>query len=391
MCYNGGSRIVRTGTALSQCEFRVRAPDSPGKFDADDRPGDIRRSPERRKRPSRNLNCRERIGMKRKPTAFGWTCMFLLVWIPFAAIATSNNFLYMLFALLVGLMGASHVLAGHNLKKVKLTRRFPADIYARTPFTIHYVVRSDYGLGASTLVFSEHEFLRQEGAPVNISRVPPGDPTIASGLFSLPRRGDHLIPEGSLFSSFPFGLARYSRNAGGKDTVLVFPCVEFLGDEIPFDLRGTGKGLERKDPFGSVPYLLRDYVSGDPFKRIDWKKSARCNRFITKELAEEGARELAIYLPQDPSERAISRAASLVVHFACSATPVSLHGPGLSVPPGNGKDFCRKLLTMLAQWENFSGDVRTPHPEYGVTVQIDPSGELSWNVDHYAEVQNAHG
>ncbi|MEW6349879.1 MAG: DUF58 domain-containing protein [Thermodesulfobacteriota bacterium] len=329
--------------------------------------------------------------MKRKPTAFGWTCMFLMVWIPFAAIATSNNFLYMLFALLVGLMGASHVLAGHNLKKVTLTRRFPADIYARTPFTIHYAVQSDYGLGASTLDFAEHEFLRLEGAPVNIPRVPPGDPTIASGLFSLPRRGEVPIPEGKLASTFPFGLARYFRNAGGKDTVLVFPCVESLADEIPFDITGTGRGLERKDPFGSVCYLFRDYVPGDPYKRIDWKKSARCHKFITRELAEEGARELAIHLPGDPSERAISRAASLVVHYSCSGTPVSLHGPGMSVPPGSGREFCRKLLTILARWERLAGDVSSPQVDRGVLVEIDPAGEFSWSVDTCAEVQHADG
>ena len=186
-----------------------------------------------------------------------------------------------------------------------------------------------------------------------------------------------MIGEGTLSSEFPFGLAAYSRKAGGEDTVLVFPFVEPLGDEIPLDLTGTGKGLERRDPLGNVPYLLRDYIPGDPFKLIDWKKTAQCGKLITKELAEEGVQELAIRLPSDPSERAISRAASLVVHFSCSGTPVSLHGPGKAVPPGSGKDFCRKLLTILAKWEDFSGDSGNVHLNNGTVVEIDPTGRLS--------------
>ena len=194
----------------------------------------------------------------------------------------------------------------------------------------------------------------------------------------LPKRGDHRIPEGMLKSSFPFGLATYWRRCGGEESVLVFPHIQSVEEDIPINLGGFGRGREKADPFGTVPYLFRDYVPGDPYKQIDWKKTARSGNLVTKVLSEEGAREITLQLPANASERAVSRAASLVVHFGRQGIPVSLRGPGFQIEAGRGKEFSRKLLSILARWPQSPEMASGQDQSSGLVVEIDDSGDFLW-------------
>ena len=99
---------------------------------------------------------------------------------------------------------------------------------------------------------------------------------------------------------------------------------------------------------------------------------------ITKVLSDEGAREITIRMPREASEASISRAASLVVHFAHSGRPLCLHGPGLLLGPGRGKAFAVKLLTTLARWENTAGELALPDSSPDIVVEIGQAGEFTW-------------
>jgi uncharacterized protein (DUF58 family) len=314
-----------------------------------------------------------------RPTAYGWMVVFLLFWIPLTAVFTANNFLLIVFIMMIGLVVVSHKLAKRNVESVVVKRRLPDEVHAQTPFSINYRIKTDQKLwGAMTLSFREGPPLQGEGQGVTFSRIPADKTVDAHGYFTLPRRGDCTIPAGTLSSSFPFGLAGYSRKCGDNDSVLVFPQIQPVEEDIPIDLGGFGRGLEKADPFGTVPYLFRDYVPGDPYKRIDWKKTAQSGGLVTKILSEEGAREITLRLPLHASERAISRAASLVVHFAQSGTPVSLQGPGLRIQAGRGKEFSRRLLTILARWPKMLESDATEDYNNGIIVDIDDSGDFLW-------------
>jgi uncharacterized protein (DUF58 family) len=125
-----------------------------------------------------------------------------------------------------------------------------------------------------------------------------------------------------------------------------------------------------------VPYLFRDYVPGDRYKHIDWKKTARTGSLVTKILSDEGAREIFIRLPAGASETAVSRAASLAVHFLLMGRTVSIEGPGLDIEPGRGRDFARHVLTVLARWNSAEGSEQ--HASDTVAVSIDRSEEFRW-------------
>lgn len=321
----------------------------------------------------------KRSGPRVRPTQYGWIVVFLLFWIPLTAVFTANNFLLIVFIMMIGLVIVSHKLAKRNVQSVRLKRRFPEEIYAETPFAVRYRLETDQKpWGAMTLLLEEKAPLQGENRGVNLSRIPAGKPVVEQGYFTVPERGDHSIPAGTLHSSFPFGLAEYARECGATESVLVFPQVHPVADEIPIHLGGFGKGHEQADPFGTVPYLFRDYVPGDPYKLIDWKKTAQSGDLVTKVLSEEGAREITLRLPENATERALSRAASLVVHFARQGTPVALQGPGFRIEAGRGKAFSRKLLTILARWPNTPETSPGPDHSPGAVVEIDDSGNFLW-------------
>jgi uncharacterized protein (DUF58 family) len=136
--------------------------------------------------------------------------------------------------------------------------------------------------------------------------------------------------------------------------------------------------LERADVTGTVPYHFREYSSGDPYKHIDWKKTSRTGALITRVFSEEGSRAMVVQLPRAASEQAISKAASLVVHCGNVGIPVSLRGPGIMVEAGVGGEFIRRLLTILAKWDQPDEQMPASSHRAGLIAAIDRTGGVTW-------------
>jgi uncharacterized protein (DUF58 family) len=116
-------------------------------------------------------------------------------------------------------------------------------------------------------------------------------------------------------------------------------------------------------------------------KHIDWKKTAGSGRLISRARAEESSLEILVKLPPAAGERAISRAASVVVHFCSIGVPVSFAAPGLYVAAGTGLEFTRRILTILAKWDaraapDTSGPLTAPSGRQVVTLELDESGDF---------------
>jgi uncharacterized protein (DUF58 family) len=305
--------------------------------------------------------------------------MFLMFWVPFTAVGTANNFLFIVFIMLMGLAIISHRLGKKNVKCCELERRFPEEIFAATPFVVKYFVRTTCRpWGAVTLKFFEQPPLGGTGEGVTFLSVSPDETTIVDELGTLPRRGVQSVGSGTLTSTFPFGLATYSRQCGPDDRVLVFPQILPLDVAVPVWAGSHGRGFEKVGPFGTVPDHLREYVAGDAYKRIEWKKSAQTGTLMSKVLSDEEAREIIVRVPGNASELAISRAASFVAHFSKTGTPITLAGPGFAEGPGRGPQFAKKLLTLLAQWEQHSRRGTEVPSHHGIVVNVQSSGAFEW-------------
>jgi uncharacterized protein (DUF58 family) len=319
--------------------------------------------------------------IKIRPTAYGWGLLFLLIWTPFTALATANNFLLIVFIMLLGTVLASHILAKRNVRSVTPARRAPEEIYADTPFSMKYIVKSSHPRwGSLTVKFKEIAPLESSEPQFPLPPIPPSKTVECSHSFTIKTRGVKELSPGTLESTFPFGMALYAKRCGQKSSVLVFPKVEPIDGRNLSWIGGAGLGREKVAAHGTVPFHFREYVAGDPYKRIDWKKTAQLSSLTTRVPAEEEARHIIIRLPSNASERAISMAASLVKHFERMKTPISLYGPGIRMGPGYGEAFTRKALTALALWDNPPGEI--PVSEAGsILINVDDSGELNWERD----------
>ncbi len=313
-------------------------------------------------------------------TNHGLVLAFLMVWIPISAFVTGNNFLFILLGLMLGLIVVSHYLAGKNLKAAEISRVFPEEVFADTPFTIRYNLTSRLRPWGS-FALSVQELPPIQGDPdgAAVTQVTPGETTQHAAVCSIRPRGDRQVGPFLVSSSFPFGLASYSKMRGPDESVLVFPKIEPVEAYPPFSATGSGSGVERVDLLGTIPHHHRDYVAGDPYKLIDWKKSASSGQLVTRVLSEESARRIVIRLPRNASESAISRAASLVVKFGHSGIPLCLLGPGIMTEAGTGSAFIRKLLTILARWDNPEQEEPDATTDGDMVIDIDSGGEFIGN------------
>jgi uncharacterized protein (DUF58 family) len=301
-----------------------------------------------------------------------------LIWIALAAAVTGNNFLYIIFGMIAGLGIASHLAAKANIKSVQAARVFPSEIFAGSSFPVRYVMTSaNKPWGSVTISFSEGGPLQSNDGGVNFVWLKPGESAQQVGFHSIASRGDHKIAPGWLSSSFPFGLATYSLPCGPEDSILVFPRIEAIPSDIAFSLAAFGGGWEQPDHFGTVPHHFRDYVTGDPRKLIDWKKTARSGQLTTRILGDEGGRQATIRLPARASEEAISMAASLVVHFRNTGAPTALEGPGVMIEAGVGREFSAGLLAILARWETHESGSPTTGRTAGTVIIIGQDGAVT--------------
>jgi uncharacterized protein (DUF58 family) len=130
----------------------------------------------------------------------------------------------------------------------------------------------------------------------------------------LTRRGGFRLGPTTVTSGDPFGIFRVSRQFPATSSLVVlpllFPVTEFLS---PPGLLPGGKAIRRKS-IDITPQAsgVREYVVGDPMKRIHWPTSIRRDQLMVKEFEQDPQSEVWLFLdthkgvhysrPQDESD-----------------------------------------------------------------------------------------
>lgn len=158
-------------------------------------------------------------------------------------------------------------------------------------FEVAVVVRNTSGRTLD-LVVDDDTPCPSEGLPLTL-RLAPG----ASGRVSytlLPtRRGRYVF--GPVTTRWSSPLALWSRQvrhpgAAAEDAFRVYPDFSYLRHDV---LRGRQDERRmpvraRRKPGGESEFeRLRSYVPGDPYRHIDWKATARRQRFVSREYGQE--------------------------------------------------------------------------------------------------------
>jgi len=137
------------------------------------------------------------------------------------------------------------------------------------------------------------------------------------------RRGEHHILPVTVRVLGPLGLAWGQRDLAAGEVQRVFPRVRW-GGRVGRILRlaqrrQMGQMPWRRHGQGAEPYALREYLPGDPVRKIHWKATARHRRPIVREDTWERGANLAILLDCGRAMAAPSGAATSKLDEAIAA------------------------------------------------------------------------
>jgi len=114
----------------------------------------------------------------------------------------------------------------------------------------------------------------------------------------LTSRGGFLLGPTTVTSGDPFGIFRVSKEFPAKSSLVVLPLLfrvnEFLS---PPGLLPGGKAIRRKS-IDVTPHAsgVREYIPGDPMKRIHWPTSVRRDQLMVKEFEQDPQSEVWLFL-----------------------------------------------------------------------------------------------
>jgi len=295
------------------------------------------------------------------PTLEGWIFVALASGVAAAALNTGNNLLYMIFALMLGLVAVSGVLSEAAIRRLKVERVLPAALYAGRPAEGRIAARNPRRLLPNVDVqVVETPGRRCDGGarPVMFPGVLPGREETRPARYTFHRRGLHRLDGFRVETTYPFGLVRKWARVAAPEDVLVFPEVRTLAAHAHG--RGPG-GAAAASPAPGVDgdFLgLRDLLDGEDARRIHWKVSARRGSLVAVERSREDRLSVTVYLLPggDPAargfsagfERSLSSAASVACALLERGHDVGLVTPTASLSPSPGDRQRRVLLTQLA-------------------------------------------
>ena len=327
-----------------------------------------------------------------------------------ASIYTQANLLFWSFGLMVGGLMISILLSLLALRKLTVQRLLPGHGVVGEAMVIRYrlanrrrlmpgfnlVIREQWGKGRRGFRFAgpiaEHP-QRLAGQPTGwVLHLGPSQTVQAEAMCWPLKRGMLKFERIEVSCSFPFGVIRKVLDIPQPDAVLVYPRLyrmnrRLLGRMTQVDMTGR-KQLDRSG--GTEEFFgLRPYRTGDSFKTIDWKHSARTGSLVSREFTQPSPPKIMLLLdltqkssgarhedakadhgshlsrllhgrrkmqpdrpdPNDPIERAVSLTASLVCDAYFYGYQVGLVVAGarcLSFPLHHSLPHRAKILEALS-------------------------------------------
>ena len=114
----------------------------------------------------------------------------------------------------------------------------------------------------------------------------------------LTNRGGYPLGPTNITAGDPFGIFRVSMSFPATSSVVVLPMIFPIAEFItPPGLLPGGNAIRRKS-IDITPHAagIRDYVPGDPMKRIHWPTSIRRGQLMVKEFEQDPQAEVWLFL-----------------------------------------------------------------------------------------------
>lgn len=251
-------------------------------------------------------------------------------------------------------------------------------------FEEHYEIRNTAWPACLWLEILNQSNLPLAGGSRLLTGIGPHQRRFYTSRTLLYRRGAFTLGPTTLVSGDPFGLFSIRKTITAKDTLIVLPmAVPISNFPPPPGLLPGGKAVRQRSS-DVTPHAagVREYVPGDPMKRIHWASTAHRGKFMVKEFEQDPQADIWLFLdaqkqvhasvpsqvmeisestwmlhrpkvalPQDSFEFGISAAASLASYFLMDRRAVGLacsSGISTVVPAERGERQLGKVMETLA-------------------------------------------
>ncbi len=339
-------------------------------------------------------------------TVGGAVILVLITIVGFAAWNTGNNLLFLILSLLTASLIVGFFIGNFCLKKLDVKMRFPETIFAGEPTpilvslhnrkiffpTISVVTEVRGREREKSILFDEIKQILPERWTEKITRppiikhtldyfihIPRRRSTENTAEHIFPRRGRFIIKDFELSTKFPFAFFRHRRRLSAQAAeIVIFPKLVSIDEETTDLPLNAGKFVAVKKGLGQDLLALRDYQPMDDLRRVDWKATARTRRLIVREFSAEDERRVTVAFDarifgeaegktltlrekieaeqkgkavspvSQRFEAGVSRAASLLAHFAEEQSEIRLITGGEIGEFGVGKEHLNESLKRLA-------------------------------------------
>lgn len=251
-------------------------------------------------------------------------------------------------------------------------------------FEEHFEVRNTAWTTCLWLEIINQSNLPMAGGSRLLTGIGPHQHRFYNARTLLSRRGAFLLGPTSMASGDPFGLFTIRKQVLAKDMLVVLPMIVPITDfPPPAGLLPGGKSVRQRTS-DVTPHAagVREYVPGDPMKRIHWPSTAHRGRFMVKEFEQDPQSDIWLFLdaqqeaqaslpeqavvfkedglwlrrpnvglPRDSFEYVISAAASLASYFLKERRAVGLAcaaGKSAVVSAERGERQVSKIMDTLA-------------------------------------------
>jgi uncharacterized protein (DUF58 family) len=254
----------------------------------------------------------------------------------------------------------SGLLSEASLRGLRVERRLPREIFARTPNRVILRLHNDQKRVPSFAISIDDRVATSEGprsmGRAFVLRIGPAETADRSYVLEPTQRGDLSFIGCRLSTRFPFGLFVKSVDLEIESSALVYPQLletRWASDSVhsPRDLDNPRGESRDGDEIAGV----REYAAGDSVHRIHWRRSLRESRLIVGEREGTGAAVLDILLrlpaalSAEEVENRVARATSEVVRQLGAGLDVGLRTTQAQFAPGSGFAHRTALLVCLAR------------------------------------------
>jgi|GEM_PF-1375540 len=233
------------------------------------------------------------------------------------AIYANANLLYGAFGLMVGGLVVSVVMSWHMLNGVSVQRILPSHGVAGESVVLRYqIINRKRWMPVFGIVISEtwgrgfngwkkrgpiaQTPRRLKGRPFGwVLHLGPNQTVQAEAPCWPLRRGQLGFERIVVYTSFPFGIIRRVLEFEQPGSVLIYPHLYRINRHVLFSLsQADPHGRKRLERAGGHEefFGLREYRAGDSLKMIDWKRSARTSKLISREMTQPSPPKIMIGL-----------------------------------------------------------------------------------------------